>query len=42
MSDKPISFTIRIDFYDHNNRVFSLPVSGTADNCMFTFLDIYR
>lgn len=36
VSDKPISFTAKVDFYDHHNRVFSILVSGTADNCLYT------
>lgn len=35
-SDKPISFTVKINFYDSSNRIFTIPVSGTADNCVYT------
>ena len=35
-SEKPISFTYKIDFYDHHNRVFSIFASGTADNSLYT------
>jgi len=38
-SDKPISFTVKINFYDSNNRAFSLPVSGTSDNCIYTMIE---
>lgn len=34
-SDKPISFTLKIEFYDNHNRVFSIFVSGTADNSLY-------
>lgn len=34
-SDKPLSFTLKIDFYDHHNRIFSILVSGTADNSLY-------
>lgn len=35
-SEKPISFTLKVDFYDHHNRVFSIFVSGTADNSLYS------
>lgn len=35
-SDKPISFTVKIDFYDHHNRVFSIFASCTVDNSLYT------
>ncbi len=38
-SDKPISFTVKINFYDSNNRAFTMPVSGTADNCIYTMIE---
>lgn len=33
---KPISFCLKLEFIDDLNRVFVIPVSGTADNCIFT------
>ncbi len=36
ISDKPISFTSKIEFVDENSRQYSIPVSGTSDNCIFT------
>lgn len=40
-SDKPISFTLKIDFYDHHNRVFSIFVSGTADCSLYAIPNDY-
>lgn len=31
-----MSFTTRIEFYDENGKVYALPISGTADNCLMT------
>ena len=33
---KPMSFTLKLEFTDDMNRTFVIPVSGTADNCIFT------
>lgn len=33
---KPMSFTCRIEFYDDTGRIYSICVSGTTDNCLFT------
>lgn len=33
---KPISFTTRIEFYDDQSKTYSIPVSGTTDNCLLT------
>ena len=33
---KPLSFTANIDFIDKEGKRFSLPVTGTTDNCMLT------
>lgn len=41
-SDKPISFTVKLNLYDANNRVFSLPISGTSDNCIYTIIQDER
>jgi len=35
-SSKPISFTTKAEFYDEVGKVYSLPISGTADNCLLT------
>ncbi|EAR97253.2 flagellar associated protein (macronuclear) [Tetrahymena thermophila SB210] len=35
-SKKPISFTTKIEFKDNNSNSYIIPVSGTADNCLFT------
>ena len=35
-TSKTLSFTTKIEFYDDNGRIYSLPVSGTSDNCLFT------
>lgn len=35
-SIKPISFTTKIEFYDEMGKVYPIPVSGTADNCILT------
>ncbi len=39
VSDKPISFTIKLNFYDNNGRFFSINVSGTADTHTYTMID---
>jgi len=36
VSEKPMSFTTKIELVDENSRQYSIPVSGTADNCIFT------
>lgn len=35
-TSKTLSFTTKIEFYDDNGRIYTLPVSGTSDNCLFT------
>lgn len=35
-SDQPLSFTANLDFFDDDGRKFSVPVTGTADNCLLT------
>lgn len=35
-TSKPISFTAKIDFFDLDGNRFSIPVSGTSDNCILT------
>ena len=36
MSRKAMSFTAQIDFFDADSNKFSIPISGTADNCLLT------
>jgi len=31
-----MSFCLKLEFTDDMNRTFTIPVSGTADNCIFT------
>ena len=35
-NSKPLSFTTHFDFYDDEGNKFSIPVSGTTDNSIFT------
>lgn len=35
-SSKPLSFTTFIDFFDDEGNKFSIPISGTTDNSIFT------
>lgn len=35
-SKKPLSFTAKIDFMDEDGNRFSIPISGTTDNSLFT------
>lgn len=35
-SDKPLSFTTKMEIVDPNSRVYSIPISGTADNCILS------
>ena len=35
-SDKPLSFTTKMEIVDSNSRVYQIPISGTADNCILT------
>lgn len=36
LHNKPVSFTTKIDFIDENSKIYSIPVSGTTDNSLFT------
>lgn len=36
VSPKPLSFTTFIDFFDDEGQKFSIPISGTTDNSIFT------
>lgn len=45
VSPKPLSFTTFIDFFDDEGNKFSIPISGTTDNSIFTvfsYLQRYR
>lgn len=35
-NSKPLSFTTHFDFYDDEGNKFSIPISGTTDNSLFT------
>ena len=35
-SEKPFSFTTKLDFIDNDGRSYTIPVSATTDNCLFT------
>ena len=35
-SEKPLAFTSKIDFYDNEGQKFSIRVSGSTDNCLFS------
>lgn len=35
-SATPISFTANIDFMDEEGTRYSLPITGTTDNCLLT------
>ncbi|CEM06420.1 unnamed protein product [Vitrella brassicaformis CCMP3155] len=39
LSPKPISFTCRLEFLDGEGVSYSMPVSGTCDNCLLTLYD---
>lgn len=42
VSDKPVSFTLKLNFHDSNNRSFTINVSGTADSSTFNLLEAER
>ena len=35
-SKKPVNFTTKIEFYDTKGNIFSIPISGTTENCGLT------
>ncbi len=39
MSEKPVSFTVKLSFFDNNGRTFTINVSGTADSHTYTIID---
>jgi hypothetical protein len=41
-SSKPLSFTTFIDFFDDEGNKFSIPISGTTDNSMFTIFSFIQ
>lgn len=42
MSEKPVSFTVKLSFFDNNGRTFTINVSGTADSHTYTIIDQQR
>jgi hypothetical protein len=36
ISKKPISFTTNLEFFDDLDKVYSIPISGTSDNCILS------
>ena len=36
ISNRPVSFTTKVDFMDLEGKKYSIPISGTADNCLLT------
>ena len=36
MSPRTMSFTTKIQFFDDQGRIYSVPISGTTDNCILT------
>lgn len=42
MSPKPLSFTTFIDFFDDEGNKFSIPISGTTDNSIFTIFSFMQ
>jgi hypothetical protein len=41
-SGKPLSFTTFIDFFDDEGNKFSIPISGTTDNSIFTIFSFMQ
>lgn len=41
-SSKPLSFTTFIDFFDDEGNKFSIPISGTTDNSVFTIFSFMQ
>lgn len=41
-SSKPLSFTTFIDFFDDEGNKFSIPISGTTDNSIFTIFSFMQ
>ena len=42
LSNKPISFTTKLIFYDSEGKQYPIMVSGTADNCLFTNYSFFQ
>ena len=36
MSEKAVSFSSRLEFYDESGATYPISISGTADNCLLT------
>ena len=41
-SNKPITFTTKLIFYDKEGKQFPILVAGTADNCLFTNYSFFQ
>ena len=41
-SKKPLSFTTKIEFADDCDNIFTIYISGTADNCLFTNFSYFQ
>ena len=41
-SQKPITFTTRLIFYDKEGNQFPIQVAGTSDNCLFTNYSFFQ
>ena len=39
VSEKPVSFTVKLNFFDNSGRAFSINISGTADTHTFTLIN---
>ena len=42
LSNRPITFTTRLIFYDSEGRQYPIMVAGTADNCIFTNYSFFQ
>ena len=42
LSNKPISFTTKLIFYDTEGKQYPIMVSGTVDNCLFTNYSFFQ
>ena len=36
MSEKPVSFSSRLEFHDESGVIYPISISGTADNCLLS------
>ena len=42
MSQKPLSFTTKLIFYDKEGKQYPIFVAGTTDNCIFTNFTFFQ